>query len=954
MKQTVPQQRFARQARIQGWAGNLLALELHVFVTLTQRYRWLLLPVALLMLSAGRVVAAPPMPDTRQADKGTSAPEAAEADGDLKTTKLLAAILEANRYWFDGTPPGVPSYRYAFVHRDGKRQEFRIADPQTAGASIKRGITYTPLVAVLLQSLADSTSNAATMEVVEYSNDQIQIRFHSDGSLGARLGGGVSGRWAGYLYYKLGSGVLRLDAKTLMPIELTSTFRDDERDKETIVTEKLSEPHQIDADHVVPLHVEAIRQERESKNGHLKEDTTSRFDWAFRVYEPGLWLFDAEPTAAGTAIGYHLENVVIDYSEEPVLQASSSVVASIRELNKQTSAVVDQYVEANRAWLLPDLQQRTGLIYDYTQEEGYRERVIFDSAGNVLVQLARDRQSDKTPLTGKLNMLTADGREANGMADEPFVAVRSFSDRNTLDKLATGWGWQCASKRLAHRADNFGVSVQDMTDQKTRKLTLRPVRNRPTLDIGTMLRFISWAYLPGKSFERCEIEINGESQLPTEENYFVDGNAKPFCTIRFEDWLETPEGRAPGKIVGRATYPSRGKRDPVTREYEMLSEDFYFTAKFRLTEGGLWLLDEVVSTFESTGSGSTGRVTLVEAGDEDYQPLRDVRKRLDATSDFLGNVEKAACGLERIVPCRWGETTPVWLNGKYAHQATGQGDEGREPPYVVYRKNLGIQNLHPEVLPADKIRVTVNAYSTLYFTGYSFDVTLRLLDNEGLTLAEQTAVKSTKTMAYPEQKPIVFEFDSEVDPANVASIAVALRINRQSGGMVGSFWGSFGSSTADTEIAYLPGGRDWGPEQAIGEPANRGIGGDYKHAWSPLTQDDQAEWLEISYQNRVQAIGVNVYETCNPGAVHKVTYYDAAGNEQTAWEGDDPTSIDVGTGQGVSKIRFEDVVATDRVRIYLDSVNVKGWNEIDAVGLIEAETSIQWAEKATASSTYAH
>ena len=43
---------------------------------------------------------------------------------------------------------------------------------------------------------------------------------------------------------------------------------------------------------------------------------------------------------------------------------------------------------------------------------------------------------------------------------------------------------------------------------------------------------------------------------------------------------------------------------------------------------------------------------------------------------------------------------------------------------------------------------------------------------------------------------------------------------------------------------------------------------------------------------------------------------------------------------------------TRRVKIYLDSPNFPGWNEIDAVGLIDVRGKRQWAERARSSSSY--
>ena len=169
-------------------------------------------------------------------------------------------------------------------------------------------------------------------------------------------------------------------------------------------------------------------------------------------------------------------------------------------------------------------------------------------------------------------------------------------------------------------------------------------------------------------------------------------------------------------------------------------------------------------------------------------------------------------------------------------------------------------------------------------------------------------------------------------------------------------WMYFTRNDRESQFAYLPGARAWGPEQAVGEPEDRRIGGDYQHAWSSLTEDGQEEWLELTYRKRIRAIGVDVYETLNPGAVHKVTYYDGSDREQVAWEGEDPVSVN--NAAGISKIRFAKPAETDRIRLYLDSAKVKGWNEIDAVGLVgkvtpESPEVVQWARDAKASSTFA-
>jgi len=149
-------------------------------------------------------------------------------------------------------------------------------------------------------------------------------------------------------------------------------------------------------------------------------------------------------------------------------------------------------------------------------------------------------------------------------------------------------------------------------------------------------------------------------------------------------------------------------------------------------------------------------------------------------------------------------------------------------------------------------------------------------------------------------------------------------------------------------------GRDWSPEQATGEPDAWlfKTGGDYTQAWASLTPDGQEEWLTLTWSKPVEAVGVDVYETYNPGAlVRVVTYKDDA--EVARWEGVDPTPRDAPNGKGISKIRFDKPVETNRMTLYLDSPNVPGWNEIDAVSLVDTSGAVHWATGATASSTYA-
>jgi hypothetical protein len=144
--------------------------------------------------------------------------------------------------------------------------------------------------------------------------------------------------------------------------------------------------------------------------------------------------------------------------------------------------------------------------------------------------------------------------------------------------------------------------------------------------------------------------------------------------------------------------------------------------------------------------------------------------------------------------------------------------------------------------------------------------------------------------------------------------------------------------------------RGWGPEQATGPP-DTPAAGDFTSAWASLTPDGQDEWLLLEYAEPILPAAVLVHETYNPGALMRVTAFKLDGEEVDVWKGKDPTAQ--GAGKGVSEIAVNVTFKTNRVKIYLDSKAVPGWNEIDAVGLRDAGGKTYWATGADASSTYA-
>ena len=152
-------------------------------------------------------------------------------------------------------------------------------------------------------------------------------------------------------------------------------------------------------------------------------------------------------------------------------------------------------------------------------------------------------------------------------------------------------------------------------------------------------------------------------------------------------------------------------------------------------------------------------------------------------------------------------------------------------------------------------------------------------------------------------------------------------------------------------------GANWSPQQAAGAPDTPTVG-DQTSAWASKSSDGGTEWLILSYAKAVVAKEVDVYESCAPGALFKVTVFDEGDHEIEAWSGSDPSMVSPSgpSASGVtpvSKVPVSVKVRTRKIKLYLACDKVPGWNEVDAVGLIGEKDDLQWARSVQASSTYA-
>jgi hypothetical protein len=139
------------------------------------------------------------------------------------------------------------------------------------------------------------------------------------------------------------------------------------------------------------------------------------------------------------------------------------------------------------------------------------------------------------------------------------------------------------------------------------------------------------------------------------------------------------------------------------------------------------------------------------------------------------------------------------------------------------------------------------------------------------------------------------------------------------------------------------------PEQVTGPP-DTPFAADVPTAWASLTPDGQDEWLVLEYDEPVVPAAVKIFESFSPGAVSKVSVFRLDGTEAVVWSGKDPTPN--GRGMGVFVIPIKESEKVTRVKLTLSSMSVPGWNEIDAVGLVDSAGKTRWASAADASSAF--
>ena len=120
--------------------------------------------------------------------------------------------------------------------------------------------------------------------------------------------------------------------------------------------------------------------------------------------------------------------------------------------------------------------------------------------------------------------------------------------------------------------------------------------------------------------------------------------------------------------------------------------------------------------------------------------------------------------------------------------------------------------------------------------------------------------------------------------------------------------------------------------QATGAPNVVKPGADNALAWCPAQEDGGEEWLELGFETPVAASEIHIHASFNPGAVVRVLGAPEGGEWTELWAGE-------GSPDAMPTLAVSPARELQRLRLELDTGKVPGWNEIDAVALIDSDGS---------------
>lgn len=127
-------------------------------------------------------------------------------------------------------------------------------------------------------------------------------------------------------------------------------------------------------------------------------------------------------------------------------------------------------------------------------------------------------------------------------------------------------------------------------------------------------------------------------------------------------------------------------------------------------------------------------------------------------------------------------------------------------------------------------------------------------------------------------------------------------------------------------------GQEYRAVQALGYPNTFPPFGETACAWSPYNADSNVEeWIRVGFETPQKARQILIVENFNQGCITRVYAYDPAGKEMTVLENGLTVTSEVGKVLALAVADTTMLIAS--VKIVLNPARVKGYNQIDAIGL---------------------
>lgn len=130
--------------------------------------------------------------------------------------------------------------------------------------------------------------------------------------------------------------------------------------------------------------------------------------------------------------------------------------------------------------------------------------------------------------------------------------------------------------------------------------------------------------------------------------------------------------------------------------------------------------------------------------------------------------------------------------------------------------------------------------------------------------------------------------------------------------------------------------------QILGRPTRYPAFGGTACAWSPATDDNtnSAEWIHVGYETPMQVQQVMIAENYNAGCIVRVDLLDETGTQHTVYDQPSPPSLPVnGRWNYIFFDRTTYKVAS--VKVTLNTALLKGYEQIDAIGIADSRDSIK-------------